>query len=321
MDYANKFLEFLKSNEKSFHIEDNKKHYDIFKIQHSEYIDLLFMNSNNYHKTSIDDRFEYCGLYDKVNDKLYNIGYTLRMDILKLDYNDTTYKGMNDLLKEFNQEVQRAVEDYVYDNPKEFYDAAGDYESNQQERYVTDHIINNEKEVKYKCNYNSDNKDNILSYIEQGQDYIYEVALGVIERDREYIGKRLIDIDKTNELLKEIYNNPNHYIHKRKDIVDVMKDGNYGNVHVYINKDGKYFDFKYDANELRHQWDSSYLSTYSMQAPDRRDFEKLFKKYTDLYYDEIYKIEYRGKVIYEDKDFKFEEEQTVEETLDADLVL
>lgn len=39
-------------------------------------------------------------------------------------------------------------------------------------------------------------------------------------------------------------------------------------------------------------------------------------KHADLHYEEIYKLEYCGKVIYVDKNFKFEEEQTDENAIE-----
>ena len=88
-----------------------------------------------------------------------------------------------------------------------------------------------------------------------------------------------------------------------KEIVDIMKDGGYVNVHLFINKNGIDYDFKYNASTLKNYWNYSYLPTYEMQAPDRKEFEKLYGSREDLHYEDIYRIEYRHKPIYEDKNF------------------
>ena len=50
-----------------------------------------------------------------------------------------------------------------------------------------------------------------------------------------------------------------------------------------------------------------------MQASDRKNFEKLFGRNSDFYYEEIYKIEYRGKPIYIDNNFiKEEKSESIE---------
>jgi len=303
MNLSKSFFEFLKSDEKTLHIEKDKKYYDFVKIQHNPDLDLLFMNYNNYHKTTISDRLEYCGLYDKVNDNLYDINYVLREDILGLPYEDKTYKSRNYLIEEFNQKVRDNVTNYVEDNLEEFYDAAKDYESDVTERNVYKEYMDNIKEIKYQCVFNDDNIKNILLCFDEGEQHIFDVSLDYINSNREFIGKTLVDIDKKNLLLKEIYNNPEHQIHKRKEISDIMKDGEYVNVHLFINKNGIDYDFKYDASILKNHWEYSYLSTYYMQAPDRREFEKLYGTHEDIYYEDIYRIEYRHKPIYEDKKF------------------
>lgn len=317
MDLTKTFFDFLKSNDITLHINHDDKFYDFVKIQHNPDVDLLFVNYNNYHKTTINDKLEYCGFYDKEKEQLYDINYTLRRDILNLEYDDKTYKSVGDLLKEFNSRVRETVDGYVEDCKEEFYEAAKDYKSNVTEHDVYQNIIDNEKEVKYKCNYNSSDEKNVMLYFDYDEQHIFDVSSGYIDVHREYIGKELIDIDKKNELLNNIYNNPDHKIHKRKEISDIMKDGEYVNVHLFINKNGIDYDFKYSASVLKNYWDYSYLPIWEMEAPDRREFDKIYGSGEDFYYEDIYKIEYRHKPIYEDKKFiKHEIESSKDEGLE-----
>ena len=313
MNLSKTFLDFLKSDDKTLHLEKDNKYYEFVKISCNPEIDLLFVNYNNYHKITFNDELNYCGFYNKHPEKLYDINYTLKYDIFDLECGDKTYKSMEDLQKEFDLKVRETVENYVEDNKKEFYEAAKDYESNIIERNVYQNFMDNETEIKYQCGYNGSSKQDILSYFDGGEQYVFDVAFEFINEYRERIGEMLNDIDKKNELLKSIYNNPEHQIHKRKEIADIMQDGEYVNVHLFINKNGIDYDFKYNASVLKNHWDYSYLSTYDMQAPDKREFEKLFGPREDLHYEDIYKIEYRNKPIYEDKNFvKTEIEETPE---------
>ena len=303
MNMTKNFFDFLNSDLKTLHIENNDRFYDFVKIAYNSRVDLLFVNYNNYHKTTVNDTLEYCGFYDKVEEKLYDINYNLKRDILKLDYYDKTYKSMDSLLYDFNTRVREVVDDYVEENKEEFYDAAKDYESDVIEQDIYQNIIDDENEIKYKCTYSSSDKQNVLLCFDKGEQHIFDVALGFIESYKKNIGQQLIDIDKKNEYLNLIYDDSKHKIHKIKKIVDIMKTGEYVKVHVFINKNGVDFDFKYDASVLRNYWSYSYLSTYNMQTSDRKEFEKLYGTREDLHYDDIYKIEYRGKTIYEDKNF------------------
>jgi len=271
------------------------------------------MNQNYYHKTTIGDTFEYCGFYNKEQNKLYDISYKLRNSFLNIDYEDKSYKEKSDLLKEFNNKISELVTEHVNDSIDDLKKLAGDYKSDIDERDIYEDIMNNKKSLTYKYEYSSNDINNIFAYFLYGEDYLYEIALNVVTEYGEKIGKSLIDTDEKNKLINEINNNKEHYIHKRKEIVESLKNGDYVNVHVYINKNNVDFDFKYDASALEQCWDTSYLSTYNMQASDRRDFEKLFGRNSDFYYEEIYKIEYRGKTIYIDNNFNKEiKEESIE---------
>lgn len=306
MNLSKKFFKFLKSEDKVLYIEDptedRPRHFYFAKMPYSDNIELLFMSYTYYDKMLMNDKLEYSGFYDKTNDKLYDIDYKLRNYILKLEWNNNPYKDMETLQKEYNKEVSDIITDYVLDNLKEFYDAAGDYESDVTKRSVYQHIMDDKFRLDYSYSYHNCDKADILNYLEQGKDYLYNIASEVIERDKEYIGKKLIDIDKTNEYIKEIYKDKNDSIHKKKEIIDSIQKGDYGSVHVFINKNNIDFDFRYDASVIKNYWDYSYLNTYNMSAPDRREYENLFGR-EDPHYEDIYKIEYRNKAIYEDKNF------------------
>lgn len=312
MSSKQKFLDFLDSNDQVLTVASNDYNYTIVKVPYSDICDMLFLTYTYNRKISNNNKFEYTGFYDKERNKLYDIGYHLRKDILGLDWNDETYLSISSVLSEFNKKVCETVNSYVEDEKDYFYQCAGDYESNITERDVYRDFIENREEIKYEAAYNSSNTENAFEYIDKGIDYIYEIGMGYFDVYREKIGQRLIDIDKANELLKSIRENKNNPIHKRKEISNKMSEGNYGNVHVFVNKDNIEFDFKYDAEILKDRWDWDSLYTFNMSASDRRDFEKLFGKHKDFSYEDITKIEYRNKVVYEDLNFNKENNQVEE---------
>ena len=57
---------------------------------------------------------------------------------------------MATLEKEYNKEISGIITDYVLDNLKEFYDAAGDYESDVTKRSSYRHIMDDEFRIKIK---------------------------------------------------------------------------------------------------------------------------------------------------------------------------
>lgn len=62
---------------------------------------------------------------------------------------------------------------------------------------------------------------------------------------------------------------------------------------------------------MRNQWSYWYLSEYYIPAPKRKEYVRLYGPREELRYEDIYKIEYRNKAIYEGKKFV---KESVEET-------
>lgn len=123
---------------------------------------------------------------------------------------------MSDLLKDFNKKVNEIITNYVLENKKEFYDSANSYESNLEKESIYGNIISGIESFEYLSIYDSNNKTNVLKYLDQGEEFLYEIASNYIEKQRENIGKNLKDIDKSNKLLEEINNDLSDKIHKKK---------------------------------------------------------------------------------------------------------
>lgn len=222
---------------------------------------------------------------------------------------------MSNLINGFNQKLNNIITDYVKTNKKEFYEAAKDYISDIEEKDIYNNFINNLNLFDYESHYEIDDKKIILDYFIKGDKLLYGIASDYTEKNKERIGEILKDNDVRNKLLSDINNNLEHKIHKRKDIVSVLKDSEYKRVNTFIFKDGKYMNFKIDTSALERSWNSSYVSQYSMDYKDREKFEKVFGSRQDFNLDDIYKIEFRNKSIYEDTKFNFDIVENKEEEL------
>lgn len=308
MNLKKEFFNYLENDDIYFEITKNEKTYNFVKIPYNSTIDLIYMAYNYHHSIVPSNKLENCGFYDKKHKKLYNIDYQVRSNILDLEYGDNPYPSKEQINDKLDDKVSNYITDYVLNNKKEFYDSAKGYDSDIEDRNVRKYFIDDIKELTYKANYISDNEMDVLEYITKGEDFVSEKAVEYFNKNKEQIGKELYDIDKKNELLTNIWNDKEDSLHKVKEIVKSVKDGDYGNVHVFIHKNGLNFNFKYDASVLEREWDWSHLSTYNMPAPDRRNFANLFGRNEDFAYKDITKIEYRNNPIYIDKNFKVENE-------------
>ncbi len=309
MSLKQDFLDYLESKDMYLGAHENDRIYNFVKIPYNSTIDLIYTTYNFYHSILPSNKLENCGFYDKKNKKLYDISYQVRTNILGLDWDDNTYPSKEKIKDELNDKVSNCVTDYVLDNKNEFYESVKDYVPNIDEYDVKKNFIYDIKEIIYKAKYNSDNEKDVLDYITNGDNFVHKKASEYCIRNKEQIGKELYDIDKKNELLTNIWNDKNNSLYKVKDIVNAIKDGNYGNVHIFIHKNGLNFDFKYDASTLEYSWDCGYLPSYHMPAQDRNNFESLFGRNENFNYKDITKIEYRNNPIYIDKDFRIDDEE------------
>lgn len=315
MNYKKEFFDFLKSSETQKNFKRENYNYYMVKIPYNEKIVLLYGDNLYRGEIALDSKLEYEGFYDKEKNELYDINYDM-YNILGLEWRlNSPYLSMSNLMNKFNQKLNNIITDYVKTNKKEFYEAAKDYVSDIEEKDIYNNFINNINLFDYESHYEIDNKTIILDYFVKGEELLYAILSDYIEKNKERIGEVLKDNDVKNKLLSDINNNLEHKIHKRKDIVSVLKDSEYKRVNTFIFKDGKYMNFKIDTSALEHSWNSSYVSQYSMDYKDREKFEQIFGSRQDFNLDDIYKLEFRNKPIYEDKKFNFDIVENKEEEL------
>lgn len=315
MNYKKEFFDFLKSFEIQKNFKRENYNYYIVKIPYNEKIDLLYGDNLYRGKIAFDSKLEYEGFYDKEKNELYDINYDM-YNILGLEWRlNSPYLSMSNLMNEFNQKLNNIITDYVKTNKKEFYEAAKDYVSDIEEKDIYNNFINNINLFDYESHYEIDNKTIILDYFVKGEELLYAISSDYIEKNKERIGAVLKDNDVRNKLLSDINNNLEHKIHKRKDIVSVLKDSKYKRVNTFIFKDGKYMNFKIDTSALEHSWNSSYVSQYSMDYKNREKFKNIFGSREDFNLNDIYKIEFRNRIVYEDKSIDFDNIETKEEEI------
>ena len=87
-------------------------------------------------------------------------------------------------------------------------------------------------------------------------------------------------------------------VHCVKRIMAAMKTTSAKTVNVTICKDGTEFTFKTEADSFRRDC-YSYYSTWEMTATDRREFERIYGRSARYYPQEILKITYARKVLYQ----------------------
>ena len=308
------FYNYLRdsNNIGEFHYGEKSK-IMINKIPYNSKLDILYsLDSYKGEFFDLNSPFKYAGIYDKENDKVYDLDYSIRWHILNWDYQNDKYIDASDLYKTINEEMNKRIQELISDGKDDMFNI-NNFESETLEDIDVIHEFMEGltsstlgDEVK---KYNTSQPKNILEYLTEKESFIEETSRNFIVDNMEEIIKDLIRSEAKRKVLKTIENNKDHSYFKIRDITNAVKNSNCKTVNVTINKDGIEQSFVYDASNLKY-YNNSYLSTYSIiKLADREKFEENFGRYGNFYFSDIIKLKYGKKTIYEDENFKLKEDE------------
>ena len=310
------FFDFLKSDRviETFNYNNNSK-IMVNKIKCNDKIDILY-SLDTYNGTFFDLKtpFKYSGIYDKENNKLYDIDYFLRTRLLDWDYNDDRSISSSELHKKISQDMNDKIDELILDNKNDIFNVEKvEIEEEINEKDVLNDFMEGETSATLKDSYRgykSENPQNIIDYLTDKETFLEEESRDFITHNMIEIINSLAITNEKRKVLKQIEEDKTHSYHKIKEIVDSVVKNNCLTVNLTINKDGKEQTFKYDAEMLKNNFNSSYLSTYGIEKLAERDlFEKTYGRCEVIHYEDIVKITYGKKTIYEDLNFKEKEKQ------------
>ncbi len=313
------FFDFLKSNKimETFNY-GNKSKMIVSKVKYNDKLDILYvLDSYSGQLFDLHSPFKYSGIYDKENDKLFDAEYSIRYNILNWEYNGSEYISANNLYKMINTDVNDKIKELIDDAKKDIFnisevEIAEEITDSDVIKEFMDGKSSDTLEDSY-CKYSTEKSENILDYLTDKETFLEEEAKNFIVDNMTNILKGLAITEEKRKQLKSIEDNVEHSYHKIKNIITSIKDNNCVTVNLTINKDGVEQTFKYKADALIHNYNSSYLSTYNIEKlTDRNLFEEKFGRWNDLHYEDIIKITYGRNTIYEDTNFK---EKEVEECI------
>lgn len=322
------FNEFLNSEEKIKEFKD----VTIIKINYNEKIDFLYEPS--FDKLELDRDLKFVGLYDKANKKIYSSenGYVLTY---KESLQSELYNGdINKLYKEIIDKLNIEYKKYIFENTESLLEEGEsafkryiENESNLtnlKNRAITNYIYDNKIEKNnYKIdleNYRNEYKEIVLNYIQEPektidklyQEYINKEFKSYIFAEREikqkeYVGFYLQEDKYIENLTKEISNNPSNEQKKKHDIIQAINKIDAQMFNLTVERDNKRISFKYPKDQIY----SFYFSSWRIpEVRTREQVEKMYGRWDreKEIFNDIISISYRGKAIYEDKEFENKKE-------------
>ena len=256
--------------------------------------------------------FKYAGIYDKKNDKVYDLEYSIRWHILNWDYQNDKFIDASDLYNMISNEINNRVQELILDGKDDMFDISNFELEELEDKDVIDEFMEGftsstlKDEVK---KYSTSKPKNILEYLTNKQEFIEETSRDFIVDNMEDILKDLVRSEGKRRVLKTIEEDKEHPYFKIRDITDAIKNTNCKTVNITINKDNIEQTFIYDAKSLTY-YNSSYLSIYNInRLSDREKFEENYGRNEDFRFSDIVKMTYGKKTIYEDDNFKVKEEE------------
>ena len=136
-----------------------------------------------------------------------------------------------------------------------------------------------------------------LAWLQDPEGFIQTEAEMYIKSNQENILLQFLENDALLAEYQTLAEDTGSPIHRMKAITDAMKTSGAKMVTVTIQKDGMDLTFKTAADSLMGH--RNFYGTYDIPAADRREFERLFGRRADYNAEDITRITYGKKTLYE----------------------
>ncbi len=283
----------------------------------TEQISYLFCQ-DNYKGTSIcmDDPFHFCGIYSRQDQTLHLVDGSLCSIISGL----TSEECMNsEALKEsFCSQVNQRIEEIIAEDRRNLaVQRITDSQMQHQLKYCLDYgasesavrllFAHEEPDIRFHSSYTVSYMDEeaILAYIQSPDAIIQMEAEQYIKSHQEVILLEFLRNDALRTEYQALMRNTGSPLHRMKAITEAITASGAKTVTVTIQKEGTVLTFKTAADSLTGH--RTYYSTYQIPASDRRRFEQLFGRHASYSAEDITRITYGKKTIYEASPVQTEE--------------
>ena len=308
---SDSFAEWLASTDGgAFACKVGSYHFTLIRVQKNADFDYLYCQ-RKYKGTGIEqgENFDYAGIYCKRDGLLYDEQY----DIRELSDSGRNKKALREALK---QAVRQSVEAIIGNDRRNLritelsteregeslarfkeYTAAG----NAREVYLSgEYEDGDDFAFTFRCDYAPDDwtEDSLVAYILDPTQYVATEAAVYIDGHQEAMLTAFLEADMVAVEYAAILENPLNPVHRVKRIMQAVGALSAKTVTVTICKDDVDFTFKAEAREFRLDC-TSYYSDWNIVAADRREFERLFGNHAHYGPEDILRIEYARKVIYQ----------------------
>lgn len=322
-ELKDRFRAWLDSDSyKPFVIEKNNSANIYVKIPRGDDFDYIF---EDYLDSDLaierESKLRCCGIYHKSDHMIYDAhGWFRSIDpALEPDH------GISDMSADITKTVRELTENRLRDDIH-YLDvqtlSSPKYKSDLEyaERYAAPEkarklfLLRQEPEdIHFECEYEflrwSDSK--LLDYITDREAFCQSEAKAYWQNHQEDMCLQFLINDLVRDeltVLNELEDSP---LHRIRGIIDAVADTSAKSVNVTVVKDGKELTFKSEAGQFCSDPGTHY-STWYIPSKDRAEFYLQFGRGADFAPEDITRITYNGKSIYEAAPFEPEEDEGFE---------
>ena len=283
--------------------------YRIIKVRANDDFDYLYYQGPAYNELpSHMEHFIYAGILRRKNGVLYDTKY----EIAFLAGQDERSRCRHQLRQKLSWDVQRLVEDTIAHDRRNLrvtklsdpdlrwrLEMCLEYQAKTRARR---RFLDNKDFTppSFQCEYAAENwtDASLLDYIADPEGYTAREAARYMETHQEEMLLDFLCNDLELAEYQAIIDDTENPVYLVKKIKAAVIDTPAKTVNVTIFKDGEEFSFKTEAKDLRCDTRKYYDSWYIVSA-DRRKFEARYGRYANYYPQEIVRITYGKKVLYE----------------------
>ena len=262
------------------------------------------------------DGLAFCGVYDAQHSALY----LTRSALHSITKGQTRFveESTPSMAEEISSRINQRVEDIIANDRNNLtvqkitgWQAARelkDYLEDGAHREALDRFFGgNEPDGQFHSGYALDHLPEaaFMAWLQDPEGFIQTEADQYIKVNQE---KFLLQFLKNDILLKEyqtLVQDTASPLHRVKAISEAIKGSGAKTVSVTVQKDGEELSFRTGTTPLRGRYNS--YSTSHINAADRQEFERLFGPHTNYTAEDITRITYGEKTIYEAPSAQMEE--------------
>lgn len=304
---AETFIEFFKSDLNQINFEYKRyNRSDILTLMKAKYKNSVIIYSSFCYEDDFNlcNKFEYAGIFDMEGNTFYDIDYMIE-NLIKDSYK---IENMCDLKQEINRKITTRICELVNEFKDNKLIERAKKLLNEDIKYDSGYINNQAKELYFKdelpdlkkfyniCGFGH-NKTSMLDYLENKEEFIEQEAKEYIENNLAGLYRGFIHYQEVLKDYKNILSDKTNIIHAKKAISNSVEGKK--TVNVTILKNDIEFTFKTNTDTLKYSLYSCAYWSYDIVKKDRKLFYKTFGKCTNYLAEEIQKITYSKKVIYQ----------------------